>query len=237
MSKGTLIVVVPLMALLASLSGCSPLDTPEGRAALRRRDRPSFIHLPVGPGSSGGGLAVSHTEVTVGQFARYLEITGVPFESPQIRRAGSACLMRLPSEPVAYVSYDQARAYAHWLELRLGRAIDLPTEVEWEYAARGGVRGAPFPWGWGDPVHHARFRADGPLRVGCFTANRFGLRDLAGNVAEWCKADPEDADTIAARGGSWADRGPDLLRVARRVTFPRDYRDADVGFRLVAHDP
>jgi formylglycine-generating enzyme required for sulfatase activity len=175
--------------------------------------------------------------VTVGQFARYVEITGLPFESPQIRRVAGACLMRQPTEPVAFVSYDQAMAYAHWLAGRLGQPVDLPTEQEWEYMARAGVPGGPFPWGWGDPAVHANFRSAGPLPVGCFPANRFGLRDLAGNVAEWCRAEPPDAGQASARGGSWADRRPDLLHVDRRVLFPREYRDADVGFRLVIRAP
>lgn len=237
MSKGTLTHILLGLAVLAGPAGCSPLEPPAGQAALRRRDRPAFVDVPPGPGTTGGLRAVSRTEVTVGQFARYLEISGTPYASPQIRRLGEACLMRLPSEPVAYVSYDQALAYAHWLARRLGCPVDLPTEAEWEHVARGGVPGAPYPWGWGDPARHANFRSAGLLPVGCFPANRFGARDLSGNVAEWCRAEIPDADAAWTRGGSWADRSPDLMRVDRRVRFPRDYRDADVGFRLVMRAP
>lgn len=179
---------------------------------------------------------MSRTEVTVAQFVRFLEMTGADFASPQIRRVGDAYVMRQPAEPVAYVSYDEARAYAAWLSERLGRVFDLPTEDEWEFAARAGVRGAPYPWGWGDPSSRACFRAEGPMPVGCFAANPAGLRDLAGNVAEWCRPSDAEAARAPVRGGSWADRTEDLLRVYRRVALDRAYRDADVGFRVVAYD-
>lgn len=240
------------MVLVLATSSCDPVAVrnPE-QLALRRRDRPAFAALPGGSarlGSRQGGpyaeeraievasFRMARTEVTVAQFVRFLEMTGTPFDSPQIRRRGAAYLMRQPKEPVTHVSYDQALAYAHWLARKLGQPVDLPTEDEWEYAARGGVRGAPYPWGWDEPAGRACFADAGPVAVGCFAANAWGLRDLAGNVAEWCRAVPPDGDRAPVRGGSWAERQPAMLHVARRIELPRGYRDADVGFRVIVRE-
>jgi len=161
------------------------------------------------------GFSIGRTEVTCGEYAEF--------------RAESASDPRLPASAV---SYDDALAYCAWLSGKLGRRVRLPTETEWEFAARGGVRGARYPWGWGAPEGRACFAADAARRVGAFDPNPFGLHDMAGNVAEWCLADGE-AGQAPVRGGSWADRDPKFLRVFQHVMLPRGYRDADVGFRVV----
>jgi formylglycine-generating enzyme required for sulfatase activity len=102
------------------------------------------------------------------------------------------------NHPVVHIAYDDALAYARWL----GR--DLPTEAEWEYAARGGLKGAAYSWGdqpldmnkpqanvWQGPFPEVDAGADGykaeTAPVGCFPANGYGLHDMAGNVWEWTK--------------------------------------------------
>ncbi len=182
------------------------------------------------------GFKMQRTEVTVGQFIRHLNLSRPDprYQSPQIGYTwGRYHALTDRREPVAYMTYEHAVQYAEWLSHKRRGTIRLPTADEWEIAARGGVRGIRFPWGWTEPRDHARFDADRPARVAQYEPNAFGLYDMAGNVAEWCLAD-DSSDTAYAMGGTWAERSPDLLRVFQRTAFPKTYRDADVGFRLIA---
>jgi len=132
---------------------------------------------------------------------------------------------------VAWVTYADAEAFAHWLSRKKGEPVRLPTPEEWEVAARGGVDGLRYPWGWEQPQHHARFAAGRTKRVGRYQPNALGLYDMAGNVAEWCAA--EEGDVAYALGGSYTETDPNLLHPSRRTAFPKTYRDADVGIRVV----
>lgn len=150
-------------------------------------------------------------------------------------------------EPVWGVSWHEAEAYARWAGRR------LPTEAEWERAARG-TDGRRFPWGDAEPddaLANFGARFDGPTPVGAFSAGASpdGVLDLAGNVWEWTATDfgpypgfrsfpyPEyselwfDGDHRVARGGSWATRGP-ILRSSFRNFYRRHFRIGFIGFRL-----
>lgn len=149
--------------------------------------------------------------------------------------------------PVINVSFDDANAYVQWLNDRLGRALyRLPSEAEWEYAARGG---ATTRYAFGSDFR-SDMVADRPGRtsqVGRYPPNGFGLRDVHGNVWEWtrdCWHDdyrgaPSDGTAWivdgncwfhALRGGSWG-RDPALLRLTSR--FRGDEPGRRLGFRVV----
>ncbi|MCH8292693.1 formylglycine-generating enzyme family protein [Candidatus Poribacteria bacterium] len=131
-------------------------------------------------------------EVTVGQYKRFISATGhralpdwVSKYSPTDRH------------PVVGISWHDAMAYAQWAGKR------LPTEAEWEYAARGGLAGKEYPWG--DTLTHDNANYPGTggrdqwkytAPVGSFPANGYGLYDMAGNVWEWC-LDEYDKDFYA----------------------------------------
>ena len=194
------------------------------------------------PGSgAAAGFDLGRTETTVAEFVEYMNATGaVDFpETAQIVRrpdGGYAAKPGADRQAVAEVTAAEAEAYCVWRARQEGRPVRLPTATEWTRAARGGVDGAPYPWGWGGkPAERARFDADGPAkRVGAYPPNGFGLRDMAGNLYEWCAAEPAEFPVRRwACGGSWAERDPRRLEVDHRQDFSADYRGRDVGFRTL----
>jgi len=155
-----------------------------------------------------------------------------------------------PMQPIAGVSWFDANAYCQWLAELTGSAYRLPTEAEWEYAARSGNSKNIYPWGsktWQEwPELHARFQ-NGPEPIGSFEPNAFGLHDMGMNVHEWCSdwydanyyyyspgwnpKGAQDGTRRASRGGSWRHQIK-ITRCAARSSLPPGMRYADYGFRV-----
>ena len=146
----------------------------------------------------------------------------------------------LPEWPVVFVDHPSALAYAAWWAERKGEAWRLPTEEEWEKAARG-VDGRFHPWGDRFDPTFCRMRrtlqgGHGMIaRVGTHPTDTspWGVQDMAGNVGEWCAASGPDDDRKLRirRGGSWT-FSPRGCRSAARWSESAHFRAADLGFRL-----
>ncbi|HEX4894348.1 MAG TPA: formylglycine-generating enzyme family protein [Hyphomicrobiaceae bacterium] len=154
-----------------------------------------------------------------------------------------------PNHPVVCINWYDAQAYVQWLTKITGKVYRLPSEAEWEYAARGGKR-TLYPSGEtltpGDANY--AYRTRGTLPVGQFTPNLYGLADMAGNAWEmladcWetgyeglseqgTARDREDCENRAIRGGAWYN-GPRYLRVTSRWSNPAAAAGNGVGFRVV----
>jgi formylglycine-generating enzyme required for sulfatase activity len=160
-----------------------------------------------------------------------------------------------PDQPVTSVSWFDAVAYCEWLAARTLRAYRLPTEAEWERAARGGLEGKLYTWGDSPPQSQPDYFdlwRDGPERAGRRPPNGFGLFDMSENVHEWC-ADwygglyyanapgrnprgPASGARRASRGGSWRHQIK-IARVAARSSIPPDFCYSDYGFRCAITPP
>jgi formylglycine-generating enzyme required for sulfatase activity len=147
------------------------------------------------------------------------------------------------NRPVIYVSWHDAVAYTEWLSQQTEQQYRLPTEAEWEYAARAGTE---TDYWWGNDIDNTKANYDGKRTspVGDYDANQFGLYDTAGNVWEWIcseynksyngqeKQCATKASSVVLRGGSWSNKPRDV-RSASRSWFVPTSRNELYGFRLV----
>ena len=181
-------------------------------------------------------------EVTNAQYLRFCEATG--HRLPDFwGMDGFRCGPDYPNHPVVSVSWYDVAEYAEWCGKR------LPTEAEWEYAARGGLAGLNFPNGDTlDPSdgNYNRSGKGGPVAVSSYSANGFGLYDMQGNVVEWVwdfydagyyssspSANPQGPVSgrfRVIRGGGWHS-GLSCNRVYYRNALPPGWVDFNVGFR------
>jgi formylglycine-generating enzyme required for sulfatase activity len=157
-----------------------------------------------------------------------------------------------PNFPVVGVSWYEAAAYADWLSKKTGKEYRLPTEAEWEKAARG-TDGREYPWGndFNEKLcNSSECKLDRTSPVGIFTKGEslYGCLEMAGNVLEWCTdwfdggyyknspkknpRGPKDGSLRVRRGGCWF-AGASHCRAAYRSDFHPAARVNVVGFRLL----
>jgi formylglycine-generating enzyme required for sulfatase activity len=192
-------------------------------------------------------FAMGRYEVTFEEYDRFAIATGRRLPEDQDWGRGR--------RPVINVSWDDAKAYAEWLSKQTGKRYRLPTESEWEYAARSGSKqevwaGTSEESQLGEYAVFFNNSGSRTAEVGGKEKNDFGFYDLSGNVWEWVedcahatyRGAPEDGSAWletnegdcgrrVVRGGSWLDR-PEGLRVSYRGGNSADLRDNYFGFRL-----
>jgi serine/threonine-protein kinase len=228
-----------------------------GEVVFERRDLPGFFVL--------------RDPITCGEYVRFLADLAIADRDAALARRprdgltgplwGDGRELRFPRErdraaqhvysarePVVGVSWDDAQAFVRWRAALDARAYRIPSELEWEKAARGGD-GRPYPWGtrFDDSLANlAASRSDGPgiAEVDAFPHDRspWGMRGAAGNVREWCREgdgsgpDSPEVPLRITRGGAWHDT-PEAARTTFRDALPaRDVANG-VGFRLVVTPP
>ncbi len=187
-------------------------------------------------------------QVTNADYACFLRANGSPpppfWDDPNFSH---------PQQPVVAISWFEAEKYCNWLGALTGHGYRLPTEAEWERAARGGAEGQLFPWGDAPPhslpEYEKRWKT-GPERVACYAPNTFALYDICDNVHEWCSdwyqpdyyavspernpPGPESGARRVSRGGSWRHHVK-VSRCAARSSIPAEFQYADYGFRVACN--
>ena len=197
---------------------------------------------------------IGRFEVTVAQMRSFVQATGYPIDGQALGAA--------PGHPATFISWPDALAYSRWLDeilrtspdtpevlstlLEGGGQVTLPTEAEWEKAARGSD-GRIYPWGSEPRPDRATYQARGTTAVGSHQCPEcpFGLSDMAGNVWEWTRSpyqpypydpiddfeDLENESLWVMRGGSFTDPAH-FVRGANRGGADPGARRAFIGFRI-----
>jgi formylglycine-generating enzyme required for sulfatase activity len=203
------------------------------------------IELPVHHVSIHKNFAIGRQDVTFAEWDRCVAAGACKY-SPPDHGWGRG------DRPVTNVSWDDTQEFIAWMSKTTGKPYRLPTEAEWEYAARGG---STTPYWWGRDVGKGRAQCaecgdhdlGKTVPVGSFRPNAFGLYDTAGNAAEWVEdcwnpsyaGAPADGSAWASgdcslrvlRGGSFGDKAA-ALRSAARFRYDEDVRYYANGFRV-----
>ena len=259
--ENRLIRLLLISGFIAAFLSCSHADRSGQHVQKEEKVLPEMVLIPGGEfrmGSDTEGndnpehkvyvdsFYMDRYEVTNARYAAFCKETGR--ELPEFWGVEEFhCGPAFPDHPVVGVTWTDAGAYAEWCGKR------LPTEAEWEHAARGGLPGSKYPYG--DTIEPSRANyhpSEGTVPVGSYRPNGYGLYDMAGNVVEWV-ADyydedyyktsphknpegPEQGTFRVIRGGGWHS-GPFCNTVHFRNGLPGRWVDFNVGFRCVRDVP
>ena len=189
-------------------------------------------------------FSIAKTETTVLQYKTFCNATGRAFPNEMADEVNDA--------PMTYVSWHDAVAYTDWLADKTGKNYRLPTEAEWEYAARGGNKSEGHKYsggrsldvvGWYGSPNGINTKA-----VALKRANELGIYDMSGNVEEWCRdwfgedyysnspsdnpKGPSTGESRVVRGG-YSSSSSNYCRVAFRWGYPPDMKWYNRGFRVI----
>lgn len=230
------------------------------------------------------GFYMGEAEVSVGEFKAFIQATGYKTDAEKegYSRVQEFGVMRnakfvtwrnnvtgkrlqTDNHPVIHLSWNDAMAYIDWLNTKSTRHYRLPTEAEWEYAAREGGKDVLFGNGKrildpeeanfnGDPLYYGNdyvsgFISEQTMATKTFNPNTFGLYNMAGNVWEWCgdwfglytendstnPTGPNTGTNRIIRGGAWM-TSAGFCRTTFRYYVPSNDRSCAIGFRLVASE-
>jgi formylglycine-generating enzyme required for sulfatase activity len=217
---------------------------PEKDSLAKRAEQPQHV-LPL------PAYSVAKTPVTNAEFLAFVQAVGHP---PPKHWANECPPVGEELHPVVQVTWHDAVAYCRWLSDVTGRPYRLPSEAEWEKAARGGD-GHLYPWGDRWEAGRCNTSQSGtwattPVDAHPQGASPYGMLDMAGNVWEWTRSlhhsypydpadgreDPDDPDRRVLRGGSFGYKA-DLARCAYRMRLGPESLGRDIGFRVVISSP
>ncbi len=199
---------------------------------------------------------ISKYEITVKQYREYCNATGKKFpvkpnETWYIEHERAARWTWSDSNPMCKINWYQANEYCQWLAKKTGKKYSLPTEAQWEYAARGGNKSQNFTYSGSNNINDVAWHDEttyerGPMPVGKLKPNELGIYDMSGNVWEWCldfygayskkqKTDPQgpkQGQFKVIRGGSWYYAEQMTKLTTRDGPYP-DFSNYNYGFRVV----
>jgi formylglycine-generating enzyme len=186
---------------------------------------------------------ISKYEVTVKRYRDYCASDGISMPS-------TPSWGWHDNDPIVNVSWNDAVAYCQWLSSTTGKSVRLPTEAEWEIAARGGTKSSGYAYSGSNTIDRvAWYYSNAGNRthsVGTRTANELGIYDMSGNVWEWCNdwygpysattqtnpRGPATGTYKVLRGGSWINDGS-ICRVSLRTYADTSAFGSGLGFRIV----
>ncbi|WP_437683532.1 formylglycine-generating enzyme family protein [Sorangium sp. So ce131] len=218
----------------AAAAPATPSDgCPDGMA---RVPGGSFVMGPLKVKATVADLCMDKTEVTAEAYAACVKAGKCTDTLANCAKEASTYgVAGKEKQPMVCVDFAQAEAYC------AAQGKRLPRDAEWEWAARGGEEARPYPWGDEAPKDQLCWSGGGTVRktacdVGSFPAGASpqGIHDLAGNVFEWTTSANDGSGKMrVARGGSWRDGIPPLVRTARPGGFEVTYRCGFLGIRCV----